>query len=923
MSIQYEFLPWVRQGLAGAIGRADDGRRLPAAVKISVGLRVGGRELSVPIEMYGPGDVTGINAKEVVRREPTPGTTDFEPNYFPAIEFDRPDFPWLFTPASAGEEGKLRPWLVLVVVERREGVRLSPRKGKTVPILTIEAPAVPGDELPDLSESWFWAHAQVTSTGSESLEDLLAEPESIHTVSRLIAPRHLKANVRYLACVVPSFEAGRLSGLGSERDGTAPLNPAWLSGAEAPARVELPVYHHWEFATGVGGDFESLAARLKSRALAGTAGTRTMAVTQLPFDIPDLGVVGFSGALRAPGTREPILPDGFKNRLLELLNTPAESSSEEPVVAPPIYGGWQTDQDKVPADGAAGPRWLRGLNLDPRYRAAAGLGARLIRDQQEELMASAWQQAGNAVAVARVRNQAKLSLVTGAVVHRKHLKKMSASRLVRVVEPMHASLDIGGISLQRTLAAAKAPGAAGALRRVIRPGSNLIRTLLAPTTPVSELTSSPAKASAAQAVNVRKLDVAMLDTRPEFVVRDREFLSSLTLMDQSAVLIAGRAVRRPTAAAKPKAPARPAPTSPRDGLLSMQRMVWQLGQRAQQTKDAGMKKNWEAHGVFLRKFFSSKSTTKPTPRVDEKSLQRAVLERTDPRRSVVERLRARLTTHDGSVISPAASLASLVPAPKYGRSMYEALAELDPNLLMSGVGDVPPDSVTLLESNPRFIEAFMVGLNHEMSRELVWRRYPSSRRGTYFRNFWNSTSGNISDIHTWSQTSRLGETIGDRKGAERGDRRLVLLVRGELLRRYPGALIYATHVEQGRTEQPVFRGSLEPDMTFLGFDLTVVEVQTGGWAFVLEQQPSEPRFGLDDSSTEPLETWADLSWSSMEGRDTPRGPGSYLRVGGSPPATPSQTSGIHWGMNSAHMANITLQAPIQISLRASTLLTTP
>ena len=114
--------------------------------------------------LYGPGDVTGIDPQQVVRIEPRQRTTDFEPNYFPAIEFDRPDFPWLFTPAKADAQGRLRPWLCLVVVRKQPGVELRPAGTMPLPVLEIKAPAKPGDELPDLSESHFWAHAQVTGT---------------------------------------------------------------------------------------------------------------------------------------------------------------------------------------------------------------------------------------------------------------------------------------------------------------------------------------------------------------------------------------------------------------------------------------------------------------------------------------------------------------------------------------------------------------------------------------------------------------------------------------------------------------------------------------------------------------------------------------------------------------------------------------
>ena len=41
-----------------------------------------------------------------------------------------------------------------------------------------------------------------------------------------------------------------------------------------------------------------------------------------------------------------------------------------------------------------------------------------------------------------------------------------------------------------------------------------------------------------------------------------------------------------------------------------------------------------------------------------------------------------------------------------------------------------------METNQRFIEAYMVGLNHEFARKLLWREYPTDQRGSYFRQFW-------------------------------------------------------------------------------------------------------------------------------------------------------------------------------------------
>src|SRR3954469_12751881 len=156
------YLPWVQPGAAAnipdqAIERLAPDR--PAVVSLRLALTINSEP---PVEktarFYGPGDVLGIDPQQVVRVEPRPGTTDFEPNYFPAIEFDRPDFPWLFTPAKADAQGRLRPWLCLVVVCKQEGVSL--RASGTVTVLEIKAPAKPELELPNLDDSCAWAHTQ-------------------------------------------------------------------------------------------------------------------------------------------------------------------------------------------------------------------------------------------------------------------------------------------------------------------------------------------------------------------------------------------------------------------------------------------------------------------------------------------------------------------------------------------------------------------------------------------------------------------------------------------------------------------------------------------------------------------------------------------------------------------------------------------
>ena len=69
--------------------------------------------------------------------------------------------------------------------------------------------------------------------------------------------------------------------------------------------------------------------------------------------------------------------------------------------------------------------------------------------------------------------------------------------------------------------------------------------------------------------------------------------------------------------------------------------------------------------------------------------------------------------------------------------MYKPLADISSELFLPNINLIEPNSITLLETNQRFIEAYMVGLNHEFARELLWREYPTDQRGSYFRQFWD------------------------------------------------------------------------------------------------------------------------------------------------------------------------------------------
>ena len=172
----YTFLPWVQGGVGRSIPTADEPTAtLPARVTLPVSVHLDpADDVPVNVRLYGPGDVTGLNAAQIVRRDPAPGTTRFEPGYMPQVQFARADVPWLFTPAAPGTtRTRLRPWLVLVAVRRGTAARLRP--GSPLPVLELDDPAA---ELPDLTQSWAWAHAQITglAAGARPADALAADP---------------------------------------------------------------------------------------------------------------------------------------------------------------------------------------------------------------------------------------------------------------------------------------------------------------------------------------------------------------------------------------------------------------------------------------------------------------------------------------------------------------------------------------------------------------------------------------------------------------------------------------------------------------------------------------------------------------------------------------------------------------------------
>jgi hypothetical protein len=300
----------------------------------------------------------------------------------------------------------------------------------------------------------------------------------------------------------------------------------------------------------------------------------------------------------------------------------------------------------------------------------------------------------------------------------------------------------------------------------------------------------------------------------------------------------------------------------------------------------------------------------------------AVLSATDPTQTVPRRLATMLTVGTISLLDAvdrklevATTVDRVLAYPELPIPTYELLARYDPDRFVPGIGILPPNAITLLETNPRFVEAFLLGLNHELNRELLWREYPTDRRGTPLRHFWAWADGgaDIPPIHEWPVVRVLGRNT---RGG--GEGQLVLLVRGDLLRRYPNTVVVAWRAAGDELKEPpaagdvvhhVFDGWFPPDVTFFGFPLTEDDL-ADGWFFVLMEQPTEPRFGFDEGEAGSLTSWLSATWAH-----TGTEPGNHLTVTGNPLAGRS-IGDVTFGRNAGHLAAVTLQRPARVAVDA-------
>jgi hypothetical protein len=243
-----------------------------------------------------------------------------------------------------------------------------------------------------------------------------------------------------------------------------------------------------------------------------------------------------------------------------------------------------------------------------------------------------------------------------------------------------------------------------------------------------------------------------------------------------------------------------------------------------------------------------------------------------------------------------------------------------PDVFLPGVGVLPNDFIMAVKTNPRFVEALMIGANHEMGREMLWQGLPTDQRGTPFQRFWQRLDGkeDIDFIHKWNALP-----LGTQPGSTE---MLVLLIRGQLIERFPNLSIYAykivaqenrpggaspphandtSEMDPNKAIVPVMRGHLLRDITYIGFPIPPGDIAK--YFFIVEEHMTEPRFGFDErvGAGQNSNSWQDVDWDDIQVAN-----GSYFGLTALKRGQPA--TGPRWvDPHAATVADAALQRPFR------------
>jgi hypothetical protein len=865
------FLPFLKRQPPLPIKESKPGQ-LAATLKLKIVDNKGDENsvVSQVLTLRGPGDILGISRNMIARVEPPPRTHDFEPNYFPFVEFVDPDFPWRYSlDTVVASSRKVHPWLSLIILSAEEIEEMSNDNIEVIGLLEDRRQflSVLGKYLPKLEDAWATAHVHLSGL-NQSVAAFIESSPAGHC-SRLFCFRRLAAESNYTAFLVPNYKIAVQAAFGLGPGDTG-KNKAWLNPGDRDI-IKLPIYFSWSFSTSESGDFEYLARNLKPGTIdAKKVGTRAVDANLVKSSAEiDLNCYFLrEGALAAPGYS--VNPENKKALFItgpmsDSLNDSLESSKEsannnieendDPLITLPVYGRYfrKTGVVKMPENNewSAPSPWVHELNLHFRNRVAAAFGTAVVQKHQDEYMRKCWAQVGEIRQANELRRRTQAGYLMAKALENKHIKPLCDERFVLFSSPFHAHFTQE--KQGETVSLKKALDDSG-----ISPG------LISPTF---------------RRVVHRQVGIKQVNPTHAFKLAK-----------------AGPQVQSFQMKSQPRSTASGLPASaPKQEAIVVNPI--------------------DTSDDFRAKF--------------------------DIKQVLQYKLGAVMELNENHTLNIPDNFDPIMAYPRINDSMCKGLIELSKDYFFPGIENLENNGVTLWEENRRFIEAYLVGLNHEMGRELLWRHYPTDQRGTIFSYFWDAAAANnpspdIKEIHRW--VNHLASNKNDVKQHAN----LVLIIKGDLIRRYPGTIVCALKItpkgtywseehpdnnpldEENHKIDAIFRAQVGEDILCVGFPFSLQQVQgstrNGEYYFILQENQDLPRFGLDVAGSkrikeapgcqdQPIDV-NELSWC-----DVCLDSAGYITGFEDPFANdpPKPTT-------SATIASKTYQQPVQVAIHASELL---
>jgi hypothetical protein len=858
-----KFTSWQRSSLTALADPGADGR-LTGKVKLTL-TDVGGGDVAedARFALLSAADVAGLKPGAIRGVQPPRSSHDAEVTKVVHVDFAEADFPWRYTPEKtpALGAGALRPWLV-VLVGKADALKV------TGNVVAEVADSVLIEH--NLDQSWLWAHIQ---------------DDGAATTSRVLSPCQLQPWSQYTAAIVPAFNAdGKPMWAVSGNPGSQAVQKAFGKGGV------LPVFDSWQFWTGEKGDFETLAAALRVRKT-GYVGTVALRYRRTVTNV-DV-TLQLRGAITSLATEPDQATDLDKARAdLDVLNNPVtepalpDGTPGRQFITMPAYGRpWVPDPDQA--------KWGKTLNDDPRYRSIAGIGLVLGVEAQEPLMEAAVTQAGALEDAGNKLRHLAIGLEAAGRLWGRRLADDPRHR-ARVFGPALGRIlaDDGGTVLARVTGDDRTLDPAifsSAAQRLLRDGTARSRFAAGsrridrsafldaanepPEAPDRRSAGVPHADRVAEETGRRTIEEVlgmpgdgippeMMEVVERFTGAriDAEFVSAFS----EALAATGRRCGR-----------RPAEELRSSGAEVAERHMLV---RAVRRCLAGAADNVEGGRDLGTTFIDATPPRDDVPLrpVNIDVLVKRIGDLIDPTREpapAVDRLRA--------TIRPPELVARTPPELPLGLDFptWQLVNQYHRDWLLPAVGTIANDSILSLQTNPHFVDAFMVGINTQFMAEMRWRNLAIDRRFTPLRMFWgyvNHATGrreaDIQPLAVWA--ANPAADVGDlshqaiKPGDTTGKKDLVIVFRTDLFRRYPATLVYLVRPKPGATEAqiddllkktptfehpptaggranreflgPIFTGAITPDVVFFAFDADPGDLAK--YWLVLDEPPAELRF---------------------------------------------------------------------------------